>query len=100
MFNEFTWRGTPKKVKKYFADLLGSAEAKKLMSAMNRRDWIIIDGPHGPTGKTVLRDVLTAIGYTRVIEAYSSTTIQVSEVLMDLREKTDIFEELGISEKH
>jgi len=99
MPDNFTWNKTPQKVKEYFVELLGAVEAKKLMLAMRRRDWIIVDGPHGPTGKTTLVDILTAIGYTRVIEAYCTTTIQVSEALTDLREKNEIFEALGISGK-
>lgn len=95
----FPYKGTPKAVKEYFIKRLGKAEAKKLMNAMKQRKWIIITGPHIPTGKSVLCDILRAIGYTRVIEEWLTTTIQVSEPLMELREKKSIFEELGISLK-
>ena len=100
MPNHFAWKRTPQKVKKYFVELLGSAEAEKLIAAMHRLEWIIVDGPHGPTGKTMLVDILAAIGYTKVIEANYATTIQVSEALTDLRGKCEIFESLGIVAKH
>ena len=99
MLKEFTWRKTPPKVQQYFVDLLGPEKALELMKAMERYDWIIVDGPHGPTGKTTLTDILVAIGYTRVIEGNFSTTIQVDVPLSGRREKSDIFESLGIAQK-
>ena len=99
MLKKFTWKTTPPQVKQYFRELLGPDKADELMKAMDRWDWIIIDGPHGPTGKTTLLDILVAIGYTRVVEGNFSTTIQVDKPLTDRREKNDIFESLGIAQK-
>lgn len=99
MPQEFTWKRTPAKVKQYFVDLLGPDKAAELTKAMSRYDWIVVDGPHGPTGKTTLVDILAAIGYTRVIEGNFATTIRVDEPLSGHREKSDIFESLGIAQK-
>lgn len=99
MLKEFTWRTTPSIVKQYFVELLGPDKAAELMKAMERCDWIVVDGPHGPTGKTTLVDILVAIGYTRVIEGNFSTTIQVDKPLSGRREKSDIFESLGIAQR-
>ena len=99
MPENFTWKRTPQKVKDYFMEFLGPVKAKKLLSAMCRREWIIIDGPHGPTGKTTLMDILVGIGYTKVIDANFATTIRVTEPLKGRREKSEIFESLGISAK-
>ena len=74
MPQDFTWKQTPKKVKRYFVELLGTKKAKALMDAMWRYQWIIIGGPSGPTGKSTLADVLRTIGYTRVIEEWKSTS--------------------------
>lgn len=93
----FTWRKTSKAVKEYFIDLLGEKEANKLMTAMKRHEWIIIDGPHGPTGKTTLADILQAIGYIYVVENNYATTIRVDQPLKGFREKQSIFESLSIS---
>lgn len=97
---EFTYRNTPQKVKEYFEHLLGRKEAQKLIRAMKNRKWIVISGPHIPTGKTTLADILRAMGYTYVIEEWLTTTIQVDEPLTDFQEKKSIFEELGISAKY
>lgn len=97
---EFTYKKTPQKVEEYFIDLMGESKAKELMKAMKNRQWIIISGPHRATGKTTLADVLRAIGYTFVIEEWQTKAIQICEALTDLREKNDIFESLGIFEKH
>lgn len=96
---EFSYKETPKAVQEYFFELLGKTEGKKLMSAMKQRKWIIISGPHTATGKTTLCDVLRAIGYTHVVEEWLTSTIQVSEPLRNLRERSNIFESLGISAK-
>lgn len=99
MPQDFTWKQTPKKVKRYFVELLGTKKAKALMDAMWRYQWIIIGGPSGPTGKSTLADVLRTIGYTRVIEEWESTSIQICDPLTELREKSEIFESLGIDWK-
>ena len=89
MLHDFSWKRTPPRVQEYFVELLGSKKAKALTTAMRRRQWIVIGGPSGPTGKSTLADVLRSIGYTRVIE----------EPLTELREKSEIFESLGIDWK-
>lgn len=96
---EFPYKGTPKAVKAYFVELLGRAEAKKLMNAMKQGKWIIISGPHTATGKTTLYDVMQAIGYTHVIEEWLTDTVRVSKPLAEFRAKSSIFESLGISGK-
>lgn len=99
MYQKFTWKRTPPKVKEYFVELLGHEKAKILMKAMWRYQWIIIGGPSGPTGKSTLADVLRAIGYTRVIEEWETNSIQICNPLSEVREKHKIFEELGIDWK-
>lgn len=96
---EVPYKGTSQIVKKYFIELLGKTEAKKLMAAMKQGKWIVISGPRVATGKTTLCDILRAIGYTRVVEEWMINTIQVSEPLVAFRERNDIFESLGISLK-
>ena len=90
---------TPK-VKRYFTDLLGKDEAEKLIHAAEYNLPIFITGPQLATGKTTLVDILRAIGCTQVWDNWYVTTIQVREPLNRLREKADIFEELGIEMKH
>lgn len=97
-YPKFSYQRMPKKVKNYLIELLGERGAKELMNAMNRREWIITSGPHGPTGKTTLADVLRSVGYTMVLEEWRTTTIPVQKPLTDLRERKDIFESLGILE--
>lgn len=99
MPEEFTWRRTPPKIKEYFVQLLGRKKANRLIKAMNRYYWIVIGGPSGPTGKSTLVDILRAIGYTRVIEEWESTSIQICDPLVEVREKNEIFESLGIDWK-
>lgn len=99
MLHDFSWKRTPPRVQEYFVELLGSKKAKALTTAMRRRQWIIIGGPSGPTGKSTLADVLRSIGYTRVIEEWESTSIQICDPLTELREKSEIFESLGIDWK-
>jgi len=95
----FSYQRMPKKVKAYLIELLGERGAKELISAMNRREWIIISGPHGPTGKTTLADVLRSVGYTMVLEEWRTATIPVQKPLTELRTRKDIFESLGIAEQ-
>lgn len=90
---------TPK-IRKYFVDLLGKDEAEKLIHAAKHNLPIFITGPQITTGKTTLVDVLRAIGCTQVWDNWYVTTIQVHEPLNHLREKADIFGELGIEMKH
>ena len=89
---------TPK-LREYFVGLLGKDEAEKLIHAAKHNLPIFITGPQVATGKTTLVDVLRAIGCTQVWESWHVTTIQVHEPLNHLREKADIFEELGIEMK-
>ena len=51
MPHDFSWKQTPPRVQEYFVELLGSKKAKALTTAMRRRQWIVIGGPSGPTGK-------------------------------------------------
>ena len=99
MPHDFSWKQTPPRVQEYFVELLGSKKAKALTTAMRRRQWIVIGGPSGPTGKSTLADVLRSIGYTRVIEEWESASIQICDPLTELREKSEIFESLGIDWK-
>lgn len=98
-YENFTYKRTPQKVKEYFVELLGKKEAQQLMNAMKNREWIVISGPRVATGKTTLADILHAIGYTYVIEEWRTKTILVCNPLVELREKREIFESLGISGK-
>jgi replication-associated recombination protein RarA len=97
---EFTFKRIPKKVREYFEELLGPKEAKKLIAAMRRYDFIIINGPQGATGKTTLASVLRAIGYNKVIEKWQTATITASEPLSHRKSVRDVFEQLEIFEKH
>ena len=89
----------PTRVREYFVDLLGKKEARRLILAARCNLPIFITGPHGPTGKSTLVDVLRAIGCTQVWDCWYVTTIEVREPLTHLRETADIFEELGIEMK-
>ena len=84
------------KVKRYIIELLGEEEGAKLIHAAKYDMPIFVTGPHMATGKTTLVDILRAIGCTQVWDSWYVTTIEVHEPLTHLREKDDIFEELGI----
>lgn len=94
---DFTYTETPEKVKLFIIELLGNKKAKKLFKTMKNREWIVITGQSGPTGKSTLTDILISIGYTRVLELGYATTIEMNEPLMNLQEKHSIFEQLEIS---
>lgn len=83
----------------YFNELLGTETAKRLIWAIKNNAPIFVTGPRITTGKTTLVDVLRAIGYERIKEEWEVITIPVYEPLPHLREKADIFEELGIEMK-
>ena len=94
---DFTYTKTPEKVRLFIIELLGAKKAKRLFKTMKNREWIVITGPSGPTGKSTLAGILISIGYTRVLELGEATTIEMNEPLTDLQEKRSIFEQLGIS---
>lgn len=94
---DFTYTKTPKKVEQFIIELLGNKKAKRLFKTMKNREWVVITGPSGPTGKSTLAEILISIGYTRVLELGYATTIGMNEPLTNLQEKRSIFEQLGIS---
>lgn len=90
-----TYIGMPKNVKAFIKEILGPKETRKLMSAIQRSKWIVIDGPM-TSGKTTIGDILKRLGYPFVIDADFLRIIHTSSSLDHLREKNDIFESLGI----
>ncbi len=92
---EYKYKGMPKNVKQFIDKLLGPKETKRLMAAIRLRDWIVITGPT-TSGKTTIGDILKRLGYPYVIDSDFLRIIRTSSPLDCLREKNDIFEELGI----
>ena len=92
---KYGYKSMPKQVRKFIKERLGYKEMRELMGAIRREKWIVITGPT-TSGKSTIGEILKKLGYPYVIDADCLVTIHTTDPLKELREKTDIFQSLGI----